>query len=85
MKASYAATDRLRFAADVHSFSAAEQGTLSSAHFADEIDLTVSHRYTEHLSLTSGVSFVLQDTALAEIGRLDKDMTYFYVMLNAIF
>ncbi len=75
----------IRFAADLHSFSAAEQGTLSDSHFANELDLTLSHRYTEHLSATVGFSYVDQDAALAEVGRLSENMTWFYVMLDAIF
>jgi Alginate export len=75
----------IRFAADLHSFSAAEQGTLSDSHFANELDLTLSHRYTEHLSATVGFSYVDQDAALAEVGRLSENMTWFYVMLDAVF
>jgi Alginate export len=75
----------IRFAADLHSFSAAEQGTLSDSHFANELDLTLSHRYTENLSATVGFSYVDQDAALAEVGRLSENMTWFYVMLDAIF
>lgn len=85
VKFDWAATDRVGVKADFHSFSAAEQGSLSTAHFANEIDLSVSHRYTDHLSMTAGFSYVMQDDALAEIGRLNEDMTWFYVMLDAIF
>jgi hypothetical protein len=71
--------------ADFHSFSAAEQGSLSTSHFANELDLTGSHRYTPNLTMVTGLSFVMQDDALSEIGRLSEDMTWVYVMFNATF
>lgn len=85
LKFDWRATDRIRFGADLHSFSAAERGTLSASHFANEIDLTVSHVYTPTLRLVSGLSYVIQDDALAEIGRLSENATWFYVMLDASF
>jgi len=75
----------ISFGADFHSFSAAEQGTLSTSHFGNELDFTLSHRYSANMSATVGFAHVLQDDAFAEIGRLSEDMTWFYVMLNAIF
>lgn len=71
--------------ADFHSFSAAQQGTLSTSHFGNELDLSLSHRYTANMSATLGFAHVLQDDGFAEIGRLSEDMTWFYIMLNAIF
>lgn len=75
----------VRFGADFHSFSAAEQGGLTSTHFANELDLTLSHRYTPNLVLTTGFSYVDQDDALAEVGRLSENMHWFYLQLDAIF
>jgi hypothetical protein len=85
LKLSYTGVQGVRFGADFHSFSAAEQGGLSSTHFANEIDLTLSHRYTPNLVLTTGFSYVVQDDALAEIGRLNENMHWFYLQLDAIF
>ena len=85
VKFSWTPTDRVRLGADLHSFSAAEQGLLSTSHFANELDLTLTHRYTPNLTMVTGLSFVMQDDALEEIGRLSEDMTWFYVMLNAVF
>jgi Alginate export len=70
---------------DAHSFRAAKQGTFASARFGEELDLTVRHRLTNHLSSTLGFAYVLQGDLLAEIGRLDEDMKWFYLMLNATF
>ncbi len=85
LKVSWKPTGRMSVGADLHTFRAAEQGTLSTAHFADELDLTVSHQYTSHLALVAGLSLVRQDDALAEIGRLSQNMTWGYLMLNAAF
>lgn len=70
---------------DGHSFAAAREGSLSTNHFGDELDFTVTHARSEALSVMGGVSRVFQDRALAEVGRLDKDMTWAFVMLKAIF
>lgn len=71
--------------ADYHIFRAAKQGALVDAHFADEFDLTITHQYTEHLTITGGLSQVFRVDALEEIGRLDGNMTWVYVMLSAGF
>ena len=71
--------------ADLHWFATAEQGTLSGTHLANELDLTVSRRYGPYLGASAGLSLVLQDAPLGEIGRLGEDMTWFWVMLDARF
>jgi Alginate export len=71
--------------ADAHSFVAARRGTLSTPHFGDELDLTLTRRYAKGFSVSGGVSRVLQDRALAEIARLDRDMTWAFVMFDASF
>ena len=85
LKLSWQPRDDFSLAADLHSFRAAERGTLSGSHFGDEIDLTASHRYSEHLTAVTGFSYVLQDDPLAEIGRLSEDLKWLYVMLSAAF
>jgi hypothetical protein len=87
VKFSWTPMDRVRFGADFHSFTAAEQGTLSTRHFANEVDLTLSHRYTPNLMVTTGLSYVATDDAMVEIGRagVGENVTWFYVMLDAIF
>jgi len=84
-KFSWTAPNGVRVGADLHSFSASEGAGLSSTHFANELDLTVSHRYTPNLVLTTGFSYVDQDDALADIGRLSDNMHWFYLQLDAIF
>jgi hypothetical protein len=84
-KVSWTVAEGVRLGADFHHFRAAQQGDLSTAHFANELDLTVSHRYSEHLGVTAGLSLVLQDDALAEIGRLSEDMQWLYIMFDAHF
>ncbi|MDH5590015.1 MAG: alginate export family protein [Gemmatimonadota bacterium] len=74
--------------ADLHTFRAAQQSTLTTAKFADELDLTVSHRYTPNLTMTSGLSYVRNADGLTEIGHRfagSESITWFYMMLNATF
>ncbi len=76
---------RITAGLDLHSFRVSEQGALSGAHLADEVDLTLTHRYSDNLAATMGLSRVWQDGPLGEIGRLSEDMTWFYLMLSATF
>lgn len=71
--------------ADVHSFAAARRGTLSTPHYADEVDLTVARRYLPNLSAMAGLARVLQDRGMAEIGRLDRNMTWAFIMVDVVF
>jgi hypothetical protein len=70
---------------DLHSFHMADKGPLESGHFGEEIDAHVSWAYNRYLNLSGGVSYLFQNDAWAEIGRLDKDLTWVYVMLDAKF
>lgn len=51
----------------------------------EELDFTVAYACSEAPGLTGGISRVFQDRAMAEIGRLEKDVTWAFVMLKAIF
>ncbi|MCG8467315.1 MAG: alginate export family protein [Gemmatimonadetes bacterium] len=77
--------DDWRLAADVHSFRLAKTGDLGSAHLGEEIDLTATWMHSANFTIQGGLSFVFQDDAWADIGRLDEDMVWTYVMLDARF
>lgn len=85
LKLGFQAREDLTIGVDVHTFLAARDDGLSGSHFADELDLTLTHRYTENLGVTAGFSYVVQDDPLAEVGRLGDDLKWFYVMFDAIF
>jgi len=70
---------------DAHSFRAAKQGSFLSTNFGEEVDITVRHRLSQHLSSALGFSYVFQGELLSEVGRLDEDLKWFYLMLNATF
>ncbi|HEX9728070.1 MAG TPA: alginate export family protein [Gemmatimonadales bacterium] len=85
VKGSFAVRDDLRFNADLHTFSLAKQGSLTSRHLGEEIDLTGTYRFSGNLSAIGGLSRVFASTALSELGRLSEDMTFTYIMINAAF
>ncbi len=85
LKGSFQVDSDVTLGLDVHSFRLAKRGALSSAHLGDEIDAMVRYRYSTNLTFQGGLSFVLQDDAWAEIGRLSEDLTWAYVMINAVF
>jgi hypothetical protein len=78
-------SDRTNASMDIHTFRAASAASLTSSHFGEEIDLSVGHRYSAQLAGSIGFSQVFQAAGLEEIGRLDGNMTWLYVMLNATF
>lgn len=84
-KLAFRPTDNVTAGVDLHMFRTTQQGTLTGSHLADEIDLSLSHRYSSNLGVTAGFSYVAQKAALGEIGRLGEDQTWFYVMFDAIF
>jgi hypothetical protein len=85
VKASVRPRDDFTASLDVHSFHTARQGTATTKHLGEEIDLTLVHRYSNNLQVSAGLSYVFQADALAEIGRLSEDMVWTYIMLNATF
>jgi hypothetical protein len=68
-----------------HAFRAAVSDGLSSARFGEELDARLRYRVRAPLWMIGGVSYVWQGPALAEIGRLDRNLTFAYLMLNATF
>jgi hypothetical protein len=84
-KLSFTLRDDLTGNVDVHTFRAADDTGLSSAHFGDELDLSLLHRYSPNFSVMVGFSYFVQDEPLAEVGRLGDDFKWFYVMFDASF
>jgi len=85
IKGSYAPTTSTLIKLDAHAFRAAQQGTLTSKRFGEEIDLVGQYTFSENLTFSGGAAYVFQGPALAEIGRLDKDMVWIYLMVDATF
>ncbi len=85
VKGTYKTSESTLIRLNLHSFRATNQGTLSTKRFGEEIDLVGWWRYNEHLAFSGGASYVIQGDALAELGRLDRDMTWLYLMVDATF
>ncbi len=86
LKGSVAVRDDLTLRLDVHEFLLArEEPTSASRRLGEEIDVTAVYRYTRNLTVTGGVSQVLQQDAFAAIGRLSENMTWAYVMIDVGF
>lgn len=70
---------------DVHHFRLAKKRQLDSARLGEEIDLTVTWKYSKQATIVLGGSYVFQKPALAAIGRLADDLTWAYVMTDVAF
>ena len=85
IKGSYSPSKSTQVRLDLHSFRAAQQGTLTSTRFGEEIDLVGRYTFSENLTFTGGGAYVFQGPALAELGRLNKNMAWLYFMVDATF
>lgn len=85
VKGSLQARDDVTLGLDLHSFRLANPVGTTTAHLGEEIDFTITHRYSKNLGITGGLSVVIQGDGLADIGRLTENMTWGYLMLNTTF
>lgn len=70
---------------DGHAFFLSKQGTTSGKHLGEEIDLTLSYKYSAEVTFVGGASYVIAKQPLADIGRLNDDMKVAYFMTNVAF
>ena len=75
----------MRAGADIHFFRAANQGTLSTARFGEEIDFSVTYRYSQALSIVGGYSLIQAGDGLKELGRLTENSQWTFLMANVNF
>ena len=85
VKFSAKTSGRTKVGVDLHSFYAARQGELSTRHFADEVDVTFTFKFSRQLSVVSGFSYITTRDALVEIGRGLSNQTFTYLMTNVTF
>ncbi len=58
---------------------------LTSKRFGEEIDLAGRYEFSENLTFSGGGAYIFQGPALAELGRLNEDMVWVYLMVDATF
>ena len=85
VKAAYAPRADLSLAMDIHTFRLSKDVGLTTGHLGEEADLSVRYRYTGQLTLSAGFSQFLSADGLGQIGRPDKDDSWFYVMTDVQF
>ncbi len=70
---------------DGHAFFLAKKGRASGKHLGEEVDVTLSYKYSNEVMVVCGASYVAAKQALADIGRLKKDLKFAYAMMNVAF
>lgn len=85
IKLSYPLGKGVALDVDGHVFWLAKQGMASTKHLANEVDVTLSYRYSTEVTLVGGASYVFAKQALVDIGRLRDDLKFAYVMMNVAF
>jgi hypothetical protein len=78
-------TERTELKMELHAFSTAAGGDLSTRSLARELDLALTHRMGPGLTAVGGYSFVQARDGIKELGRLGENAHWAYVMLNAFF
>lgn len=85
VKCSFPLQNGIKLGLDVHAFFLSKQGVASGKHLGEEIDLTLSYKYSTEVSFVGGASYVIAKQPLADIGRLGEDMKFAYFMTNVAF
>jgi hypothetical protein len=62
----------------------ADEG-MSEARLGEELDLTASYRYSDNATWVAGLSYVNAGDGFSEIGRLDDNLLWVYVMTDVRF
>jgi hypothetical protein len=69
----------------LHAFSAARQGFLTTRRLADEVDLAFDYRVSPALHLSAGYAYVHPRDGIREIGTLNRDGGWGWLMLDTSF
>ena len=85
VKGTFAASSKVRLGLDAHHFRTAKQGSLTSPRFGEEVDVEARYSHNSNFTLTGGLAYVIQGPAFEELGRLDKNMFWAYVMIDVSF
>jgi hypothetical protein len=77
-----------RLILDLHAFFLAQKRNLETSTLGQEIDIVADWKFHSNVSLLGGFSYVIVGDGLTTekgIGRLDRDMPFVFVQLNATF
>jgi hypothetical protein len=85
VKGSYRPDPRVSLGLDIHSFHVAKSQGLSTGHLGEEADATVTYQHSGNMRVTAGLSQVIQADGFADIGRLNENMTWVYLMMDVGF
>lgn len=85
VKLSFEPVEAWSAGADFHAFRLARAGGGIDGRLGEELDLTLTHRYAEGVTLQAGFSQVWGGPGLRDLGRLTGDLQFAYVMLSAVF
>jgi hypothetical protein len=85
VKFSYAPDELLSVNMDLHAFSTASQGSLSSRRLAEEVDVWIQYQFRRALAVELGGSLTWAGQAMEELGLLEGTGTVAYLMTSLSF
>jgi len=80
LKLAFSPTPLLSLNLDVHAFSTAERGAVSSQTLAQEVDIWIKYRFRDALDLEAGYALTWAGEAMEELGRLEGTGNSVYLM-----
>ena len=85
LKLTFSPTPLLRMNLDLHAFSTAEKGPLSSQTLAQEADIWIQYRFRDALNLEAGYALTFAGDAMEELGLLEGTGNVAYLMSSFSF
>jgi hypothetical protein len=86
VKGSFKPVKDWKLGADIHSFRLAKEGVFESGHLGEEVNIVATYAYSKNVNLQGGFAHIFQDDTWAFVGRrLEDNMTWFYLMIDAKF
>ena len=85
LKFAYSPTSHLSLNLDLHGFTTARRGALSSRRLGEEVDLWIRYLFREALNVEAGYSLIRGGPAMEELDRLDGSGNTVYLMTSLRF
>ncbi len=85
VKTAWTLAEGWRLTADLHRFRVVADEGLSTALLGDEIDVVLTHSYTDGLTFSGGLAWVGAGDALAPVRGIDEDVRFAYLMIDLVF
>ena len=85
LKTKFAPQKGVSLGVNLHAFRTARKGSLTTSRLGEEVDVTLSYKYSSEVTFVGGFSYIVAKDGLAQINRATQDVKWGYVMTNVAF